>query len=124
MRCELRDYREVINNWVINKNLHDNVKLLTLFFRNGFMFTKYPNKTYFGSSKSSISFMIGGGIYLLAYVHSGNDKGIWMLQDRIHKDLEGDIFNQHEAKSTKNLKTKLYWLHAQKIEDLALINDK
>ncbi|MDR3585063.1 MAG: HNH endonuclease [Desulfosporosinus sp.] len=117
----MRDYKGVINNWVINKKIHENVKLLIHFFRNGFVFTKYPDMTYFGPSKSSISFMIGGGIYLLAYVHTGIDKGIWMLQDRIHDNLEGGIFDQHEAKSTKNLEQKLYWLHAQKIEDLAFI---
>ena len=119
----MKDYKNVINNWVINKKIHADVKLLIQFFRNGFVFTTCPNKTYFGPSKTSISFMIGGGIYLLAYVHTGNDKGIWMLQDRIHENLEGSIFDQHEAKSTKNLEIKLYWLHAQKIEDLALINE-
>lgn len=117
----MRDYKDVINKWIINKTIENNAKLLINFFRNGFLFTKYPKKTYFGSSDFSLSFIVGG-IYLLAYVHKGNDKGIWMLQDRIHSNLQDDIFNQHEVKSTKNLKIKLYWLHTQNIKNLDFIN--
>lgn len=118
----MKDYKEVINKWIKNKKIENNAKLLINFFRNGFLFTKYPKKTYFGSNNFSLSFIIGG-IYLLAYVHKGNDKGIWMLQDRIHINLKDDIFNQHEVKSTSNLKTKLYWLHTQNIEILNFINE-
>lgn len=118
----MKDYKEVINKWIINKKIKNDAKLLINFFRNGFIFTKYPKKTYFGSSDFSLSFIIGG-IYLLAYVHKGNDKGIWMLQDRIHSNLKDDMFNQHEVKSTKNLEKKLYWLHTQNIKNLDFINE-
>jgi len=46
-----------------------------------------------------------------------------MLQDRIHSNLKDDMFNQHEVKSTKNLKIKLYWLHTQNIKNLDFINE-
>ena len=55
---------------------------------NGFKNTSVPEKAYFGSNKSAISFLIGG-IYLLAYVNTGEDKGVWILQDTMHKGLEG-----------------------------------
>lgn len=118
----MKEYKEVINKWIINRKTSIDEKQLCNFFKNGFIFTQYPNKTYFGSRDFSISFIIGG-IYLLAYVHRGNDKGIWMLQDKIHSDLKEDIFDQHEVKSTKNSEIKLYWLHMQDIKNLNFIND-
>lgn len=119
----MKDYKEVIHKWIKNKIIQNNAKLLINFFRNGFIFTKYPKNTYFGSSNSSLSFIMGG-IYLLAYVHKGgSDKGIWMLQDRIHSNFKNDMFNQHEVKSTKDLTIKLYWLHTKNIDNLNFIND-
>lgn len=117
----MSDYKEVINSWLKNKKIKKSSVLLTYFFRNGFIFTKHPNKTYFGTTNSSISFIMGG-IYLLAYVHSGSDKGIWMLQDRMHNKLDSPTIIQREVKSTKNSEIKLYWLHVKNIEDLQFIN--
>ncbi len=37
--------------------------------------------------------------------------------------LKEDMFDQHEVKSTKNLKIKLYWLHTQNIKNLDFINN-
>lgn len=117
----MKDYRKIILNWTHNKRrLVGKEELLITLFEKGFANTSIPSKVYFGSCERSISFIMGG-IYLIGYIYSGSEKGIWMLQDRRHKGIKEGII-QTETKSAKNFEKKIYWLHAENIEDLNYIN--
>lgn len=94
---------------------------LIRFFEKGFESTGIPNKVYFGANNSSISCIIGG-IYLCADAHTGEDCGIWMIEDKIHNNLSSSI-TQKEIKSTKNNSQRLFWIHFKDMNHLESINN-
>lgn len=115
----MKSYISVVHDWVYNKRkLADKEELLVDFFKNGFIHTNIPEKVYFGANKSSISFVMGG-IYLIACTKSRN---IWMIQDKIHKK-PAKYFFQAMIESTKNASNPIYWLRADNIDMLKLINE-
>ncbi len=111
------DWKKEISSWLINKkSIQSYERDLIEFFNNVFENTCYPEKSFFGVLKSSISLTIGG-LYLAAYSH-GTEAGIWLLVDKPHESIEGVHFMP--VKSTNNSNVKLTWLHLS-IENLNLI---
>ncbi len=118
---KIKDYKEVILNWTSNKkSLKDKEDDLIKFFENGFKNTGIPSEAYFGGNNTAISFIIGR-LYLIAYCHK-SDKGIWMIQDKIHPELKNNII-QKQVKSTINCEFKLYWIHFEQLSELSYINE-
>lgn len=118
---KIKDYKKIILDWTSNKRSLKGIEQdLIKFFENGFKNTGIPNSVYFGGNDTAISFIIGG-IYLMAYNHKG-DKGIWMIQDKIHRELNDNII-QTQIKSTKNCEYKLYWIHLEELKELKNINE-
>ncbi|MBC8184963.1 HNH endonuclease [candidate division KSB1 bacterium] len=113
-------WQNEIKTWVENKRINNVFgNNLIDFFHNAFNNTRIPDKSYFGSTDSSISILVGG-IYLAANVYSGNDKGIWLLLDRELSSIQGIEYKP--VLSTKTSNIKLTWLHIHNLENLSLIN--
>lgn len=118
VKQNMKTYGNIVHDWVYNKRKFvDNADLLVEFFKNGFEYTTIPEKVYFGTSKSAISFIMGG-LYLMACTTT---QGIWILQDTIHKELD-NYFVQKIVGSTKNHTPNLYWLNFEDIGTLESIN--
>lgn len=112
------DWESDIKTWVTAKRtVRDFETDLIHFFSNVFRHTRIPDKSYFGTTKTSISLLVGG-IYLAAYGYSGN---LWLLLD---KKLSPIIDVEYQpVKSTKSSKNRLTWLHTQNLKSLSLINN-
>lgn len=120
---KIKDYKKIILDWTSNKRkLKEKEEDLIRFFENGFKNTNIPSDVYFGGNNNAISFIIGG-IYLLAYVHTGESKGIWMIEDKINNTLNSSSIIQEEIKSTKKCENKLYWIHFKNLNELRNINE-
>ena len=74
-------WKNEIHEWVAKrKSIRMFENEINEYFIKAFSFNQIPDKSYFGSSDSSIS-LLAGSIYLAAIVYSGNDKGIWLILD-------------------------------------------
>ena len=114
------DWKLEIKTWVQGrKNIQEFEKDLIDFFSNVFSSTAIPERAYFGSTKSSINLLVGG-IYLGSYIHSGNDKGIWLLLDKQLAPIVGAEYKP--VQSTKKTETLLTWFHSDNLGTLKIIN--
>lgn len=82
------------------------------FFKKVFDNTSQPEKSLFGTTSSSISFVVGG-IYLAA-IHSTDT--ISLLLDKEIGDI--DNIKTHIVKSTKNFEIPLYWFETTDLTKL------
>jgi len=90
------------------------------FFENIIRNTYYPEKAFWGSNKHAIKAMIGH-LYLGAYIHTGNDKGISLIVDKELSIGEGISFHPVKSTLASTSKFQLFWLWIADLSNLSKI---
>lgn len=118
------DINDIVIDWLSGKNELQKYQLdFCQYFKKSILSAQNKNRTYFGTKKGSISLIVGG-IYLAAWVLSGEDKGLWMIID--NKDIGVGSHTKITisiVKSTKSKDFDLFWLHTDNPRCLKIIND-
>ncbi|RKT44370.1 HNH endonuclease [Thiocapsa rosea] len=113
------DWRKEVTQWVQSRRpIRDSVDEFIAFFERAFENTLRPDKSWFGTSKSSISIVVGN-IYLCSYVSTGVDLGIWMLVDSCPGGKPG--FDYSPVRSTLSSAHPLTWMHSSSVSRLGEI---
>lgn len=86
-----------------------------LFFQRAFENTLCRDHAWFGVHAQTASLVVGG-IFLAAFVRSGEDKGIWLLVDQNPPELDG--IEYRSVKSTRGSRFPLVWGHSPSFEAL------
>lgn len=87
------------------------------FFKKAFNHTAQPEKSFFGTSTSGISLVVGG-IYLAAL---GEGRMIYLLLDREITNIPNS--ETHITKSTRDFDSPLYWFYTEDLSQLKAITE-
>lgn len=86
-----------------------------LFFQRAFDNTRCMNQAWFGVHSQTASLVVGG-IFLAAFVRSGEDKGLWLLVDQNPPVIAGTEYRS--VKSTRGSRFPLVWAHSSSFDAL------
>lgn len=111
------NWRDEVRNWLqqkwqVSPSL---IQEAIIFFEKTFTNTRCYDRAWFGIHNEMISLVVGG-IFLAALVHSGSDKGIWLLLDQNPPQING--FDYKPVKSTQRSASPLVWAHSVSFDTL------
>lgn len=109
------NWQQVVREWLSRRrdSTPEIAEECVRFFQKAFEHTARPNQSWFGTTSSSVSLVVGG-IYLASIVSSG-EKGFWLLVDT--NEIEIKDWSYQPASATLAY-TPLYWLHANSLENV------
>lgn len=118
LNLEPIDWKQSIIQWASKRRT---IKKFTnqflTFFENVIRHTYYPERAFLGTNKITMKAMIGH-LYLGAYIHSGNDKGISLLVDKELTIDKGITFHPVKSTLASTSKFQLFWLYIDDLSNL------